>query len=247
MLFWKLVLTSKYHYIPTTKKAHNFLTARANIEDETVKFMSEVGVHKEGQGAWNQLYKCQRSATELRAKWLESIARYKAAVESNDDASKTLKTMIRNLYKSQMHHKLSYITKGAHSGLNYTKDPKAERYYSPKSYELYQYVNGVFKAHAANLETQVHFHKHHMLKVIPYIAFEVNVVQDNMGYKIRGALIQPIEWRRATNKVEIETILFQHNKRHLEKMATKSSPPSKGYLQQFTANFGVSPLADKLL
>ena len=182
MLFWKLVLTSKHHYIPTTKKAHN-LTARANIADETVKFMSEVGVHKEGQGVCNQLYKCQRSATKLRAKWLESIARYKAAVESNADASKTLKTMIRNLHKSQMHHKLLYITKGAHSGLNYTKDPKAEWYYSPKSYELYQYVNGVFKAHAANLETQVHFHKHHTLKVILGITPEVNIVQNNIGYE----------------------------------------------------------------
>ena len=118
--------------------------------------MSEVGVHKEGQGAWNQLYKCQRSATELRAKWLESIARYKASVESDVDAAKTLQTMIRNLHEKQMYHKLSYIMKGSCSGLDYTEVPIPEWYYSPKLDKLYHYFNSVFESHAANPESQMH-------------------------------------------------------------------------------------------
>ena len=79
------------HYIP--------LAAKVNIVNETIEFMSEPDVHKEVQGAWNKLQECQHSATKLRAKLLESVARYKAAVEGDTDATRTLKTMIKNLYE----------------------------------------------------------------------------------------------------------------------------------------------------
>ena len=92
--------------------------------------------------------------------------------------------MIMNLHEKQMHRKLSYITKGTHSGLDCIKAPTAEWYYSPKSDELYPYLSGVFESHAANTETQTHFHEYHTLKVIPGIAFEVNVIRDSMGHKI---------------------------------------------------------------
>ena len=68
-----------------------------------------------------------------------------------------------------------------------------------------------------------------------------------MVYKNQGALIRPIEWRRVTNKVEIETILLQRNKRYLQQMASGPSPPNKECFQKVTENFGVSLLADKLL
>ena len=50
---------------------------------------------------------------QTKAKWLESVARDKAAVEGDTDATKTLETMIKNLHEKPMHCKLSYITKGA--------------------------------------------------------------------------------------------------------------------------------------
>ena len=74
VLFLNLVLTSKLHYIPPMKEACD-LAARVNIADEAVAFMSEVNVHKEVQEAWNQLCQCQRNASDLRAQWLEIIAR----------------------------------------------------------------------------------------------------------------------------------------------------------------------------
>ena len=95
-------------------------------EQSTIEFMSETDVHEEVQEAWNKLRECQWSATELRVKWLESFARYKATVEGDTDAAKTIETMIKNLHEKQMHHKLSYITKGARSGLDYTKVPTAK-------------------------------------------------------------------------------------------------------------------------
>ena len=124
---------------------------------------------------------------------LESIARYKTSVEGDDNAAKTLKTMIRNLHEKQMHYKLSYITKGSRSGLDYTEVPTSEWHYLPKSDKLYHYSNWVFEFHAANPESQIHFHKHHNLKVIPDTALEVNVIRDNTGYKTKGALIWPIK------------------------------------------------------
>ena len=76
----------------TTTKAHE-LAAKADIVNKTIELMSEPDVHKEDQGAWNKLQECQRSTTEPRAKWLESVTRYKAKVEGDTDAAKTLETM----------------------------------------------------------------------------------------------------------------------------------------------------------
>ena len=92
-----------------------------------------------------------------------------------------------------MHHNFLYITKGARSGLNYTEVPTLEWYYSPKFNELYHYTSGVFESHAANPESQTHFHNHHTLKVIPDITCEVYVIHDCIGYNTQGALIRPIE------------------------------------------------------
>ena len=157
------------------EKAHD-LVARVNIVDETVTFISEVNIHIEVQDACNQLHNCQWSTSKLRAQWLESNTRYTASIEGDVNISKTLTTIIRNLHKKQMHCKLSYITKGAHSGLDYTEVPTWEWYYSPKSDGLYHYSNGVFESHGANPESQIHFHKDHTLKDIPDTAFEVNII-----------------------------------------------------------------------
>ena len=89
LLFLNLVLTSKIHYIPPMKEACD-LAARVNIADEAVAFMSEVNVHKEVQEAWNQLRQYPRNASNLRAQWLENIARYKASVKGDADAAKIL-------------------------------------------------------------------------------------------------------------------------------------------------------------
>ena len=77
--------------------------------------------------------------------------------------------------------------------------------------------------------------------------FEVNVIRDNTGYKTRGALIQPTKWRRVTDGAEVEAIILQQNKRHLQQMASESSPLSMNYFQKVTKNFGASPLSNKLL
>ena len=88
---------------------------------------------------------------------------------------------------------------------------------------------------------------HHTLKVVPNTAFEVNVVCDNTDYKTRGALIQPIEWRRVTNKAEVKVIMLQWNKQNLQQTTSEYSPPSMNYLQKVTEKFRASLLADKLL
>ena len=81
------------------------------------------------QQAWANLKEHQKHATELRTKWLEGVARQKAAIDGDTDAQKTLQNMIRRLHDSQMHRKLTYITKGAHSGLDYIKKPTSDWYY----------------------------------------------------------------------------------------------------------------------
>ena len=246
VLFWRSVLSSKRHMMPITGKATR-LGERNDIPLDKANDMTLGQTHKAVQAAWSSLRECQQQAGELRAKWLENSAKYKADVEGDLDAGKVLQTMVRNLRERSMHKKLTRIAKGARSGLDFIEVPTGEWYYSPSNDELYHYDKGVFEAHAADPSTQSHFLLHHSLKVIPDDAWEANVVEEVEGYRVEGVLIRRIEWQRVSDKEEIETLLMQRNKRHLQQMAKEESPPSQQYFDDLLDNFGASPLADKVL
>lgn len=123
--------------------------------------MSEHDVALQLQRAHHQLKQCHNNATKLRIQWLESVARYKAGVEGDEEARKNLAQMVRRLHEKQLHRKCNLIIRGPQSSADYVEIPTADWYYWPSADELYHYDNGVFEAHPANQDMQIHFHPHH--------------------------------------------------------------------------------------
>ena len=205
-------------------------------------------VNDELRGAWKNLKENQKESVELRSRWLESIARVKAAAEGSDDPAKTLKILIRSLHKKRMHQKLTRITKGAHQSLDYIEVPTSNWYYAPSSNELYHYDKGVWEAHPAKGSSTKRFHQHHSLKVVPDDSIEVTVTNSGRkGFRISGGGAKPITWRRITERGEIENFLLRRNKRHLQQVAMEESPPSLAYFQDLLSEYGTSDLSTRLL
>ena len=115
-------------------------------------------------------------------------------------------------------------------------------------HELYHYSTGVFECHRADRASK-QFTRQHTLKVIPDDAVEA--VVDNSNDKgprlIKRNLLKNIKWQRITDKKEIERLLLQRNKRHLQQMTKEGSPPSRAYFQDVLNNYGNTETAEKIL
>ncbi|KAL7525783.1 LOW QUALITY PROTEIN: hypothetical protein ACHAWF_001502 [Thalassiosira exigua] len=88
---------------------------------------------------------------------------------------------------------------------------------------------------------------HHVLKVITDYSKEVTIAEDPEGYRIDGRLGANISWRKISDKEEMEKHLKRRNKRHLQHMEYKESPPSRSYFDDILSEYGTYDAADNLL
>ncbi|KAL7546462.1 hypothetical protein ACHAWF_009794, partial [Thalassiosira exigua] len=245
---WRSILTSARHAIPITERARSIAEKQGvDLEFHERSGTSIKTLQRCVQDSWEHLKECQREAQNLRSVWMSSLARYKASEDDDEEAARILRTIARNLRDRKMHQTLTHWIKGAHAGLEFIEIPTAEWYYSESMDELYHYDKGVFEAHAPDCETQCHFFRHHVLKVIPDDAREVEVCYEPEGIRRVGTLGRNISWKRLTEKSEMEAHLLRRNKRHLQQVAMESTPPSQGYFESILSEFGTSNAADDLL
>ena len=87
--YWKAALTSKRNYLPPTEHMDK-LRQEAFIDHAPFDDLLEHEIQIQLQRAHQQLKTCQINASELRIKWLESVARYKAGIEGDEEARKNL-------------------------------------------------------------------------------------------------------------------------------------------------------------
>mgnify|MGYP003325952949 CR=1 FL=1 len=60
-------------------------------------------------------------------------------------------------------------------------------------------------------------------------------------------MLKPLEWKRVTEKCEIEDHLLRRNKRHLQQTALEECPPTQCYFSDILERFGTGPKAVELL
>ena len=107
----------------------------------------------------------KKNSGEARQKWMESVARTKIASAQNGDEEKALITLVNNARVKQMHNKLTLITKGPRSGLDYIQVPTKVWYYFPKTHELFRHTLGVFECYRPTTLDSHDYPKAHTLKV----------------------------------------------------------------------------------
>ena len=236
-----------------TDRAYD-LAERANIPIEFAEYASRSQAHTALNSAWKTLKQCQKEAVELRSKWLEGVARVKASDKNDKNAAQVLKTMIKNLHDKRMHAKLTRITnKGQRHGLDFIEIPTGEWYYSVEKNELYHFTKGVFETHQAHPRQPRQFIHHHTLKVINDDAMQVTMHPWTnrgcpKGYRMKNGLpIGPIEWKKISDKEEMEKLLMERNKRHLQQMAMENTPPSTKNTKEAIKFDGTDEKGDRIL
>ena len=107
-----------------------------------------------------------------------------ALADGDMDAQKVLKTMLRKMHTQAMDAKLNRITNGGRVGLDYIEVPKGEWFMSQQSGELFHYHSGVFASYSLKKDKQDKYSAHHVIKIIPDDAVQVEVETLDDGYRV---------------------------------------------------------------
>ncbi|KAL7531040.1 hypothetical protein ACHAWF_003607, partial [Thalassiosira exigua] len=122
--------------------------------------------------------------------------------------------------------------------LDYIEVPNAKWYYSRKDDQLYEFVDGIFRAHLKIRQWQ--FSNDSIIKVLPDDAKVVQAI--NQHDHILCLLHDPDkipDWQQATKTDQMEGWLYQ--------VWQDESPPTSDELQSLIGEFGTSPKVEDLL
>jgi hypothetical protein len=244
VLFWRMILQCKRNKFPLSDRVYT-IASRLNIPHDKFVTLTIPKIHSKISKARQIQRQTQDHAKELRIQWLAGAARTKAA-EDNDKAEREIQNMIKQMHIVSMHQKLTRITKGSRGGLDYIEVPTGEWYYSTEHNELYHFDHGLFECHVAKKEENS-FHSHSSLKVPPSKLVEVTVEKEDDGIAIVGTYIGPIQWRKVVDSEEMESILLERNKKHLQQVAMEEAPPTQPEFRTLFDDYGCGPNSDRVL
>ena len=153
----------------------------------------------------------------------------------------------------EINRKLTAITKGKHQSLDWIEMPTGTWYYSHEKKELYKYDKGVFESYAALSPSPTlipdhptKFYHHHHLKVPHKDIVQAQVV-DKEDHFLLTAVYRPTNiWKKVTNAKEIESIIIQRNKRHLQQAEVEEGRAHTPLMQAIRRNHGTDLLQEIL-
>ena len=157
--------------------------------------------------------------------------------------------MIKDAHERAINRKLTIATKGAHRPLDTIQIPIHKWFYSEQQNELYQYERGNFKAYPPTTEGTAHtFKTHHTLKVLPPDAILVNTERNTKSIQITGVIPNPTQtWRDVTTPSEMERLLLERNKRHLQQTIIEGGTSNTYPMPLFRREMGINKYTDDLL
>ena len=215
--------------------------------------MSKTSIRKRVYEAKCELRQTQHAASSLRQEWLEANARNVARAAGEIDWQKKMRDMIQQEKERELNRKLTAIVKGPHQSLDWIEVPIAEWFYSHEKKEIYRYDKGVFECYSAWSPSvslvPTHpwqFYKHHRLKV-PHSDIVEAQVEHTDDFIVLTAVHRPCNlWRTVSDAKEIEGIILERNKRHLQQASIEVGRTHDPLIQKVMAGQGTDLLQDVL-
>ena len=242
--FWKSVHSAKCLRQPipnaTVRKAE-----KLEIPMQPLIQMSTRQARTQVREAVQELREVQYDASTKRQEWLEVNAQIIARAAGEPDWKKHMELMLRQEKDREINRKLTAIVKGPHQSLNWIEVPIGEWFFSREKGEIYRYDKGVFESYSAwspqpgLIPTSPwKFYSHHHLKV-PHDDIVHAQVSEQDGFLILEAVYKPATiWRTVTDVKEIETLLLERNKRHLQQASIEAGRVHDPLMQSLMSDHG---------
>ncbi len=137
--------------------------------------------------------------------------------------------------------------------LDRIKVPLYKWHYSPKTKELYRYDQGVFEAYEP-LTPQIglqptdptRFYLRLHLKVLPEDALRAKVHRQSDHFELMRIYKMSTLWREVTSTEEIETIILQRNRRHLQQASIEDGRVHDPIMQELIEGYGVNDMVEQM-
>ncbi|KAL7551610.1 hypothetical protein ACHAWF_018082 [Thalassiosira exigua] len=244
---FKQFLDSKERRCPPSDALYS-KAEQMGMDIEHLATMSIKELRREVRRQRMELWEVQKQAESKRHQWLEEVAKDRARAEGDPDWERKLKDMARVAKDSAMHRKVTAITKGRRGVLDRVQVPTHDWYYSPQWNEILHYDRGSFEAYPSAGDGT--FFRHHTLKVIPKDAECIEVTIDGATdrWKITRRVPPPnVLWRDVTSQAEMENLILERNKRHLQQMAIEDGPSESEPLLSMRDNYGFNKMTKDIL
>lgn len=249
--FWKSILSSRRRRCPPPPRCHE-MAAQFEIEMPSVQVMPKREIRKQLRVAVESLRGIQYAASEHRQQGFEENARDIAKAAGELDWKKHMEKMLSEERQREVNRKLTSMVKGSHQGLTMVEVPiGGEWFYSQSNKEIYHYHRGVFECYAAWSPTPSlipthpwRFYSHHHLKV-PHDDIVHAQVSLQGEFYILEAIFRPDQiWRNVTEPSEIEQLLLERNRRHLQQAVVEEGRTQNPLIQAMMGGHGTDLLND---
>jgi len=248
LLIHKHILDCKHRNSPLTPSIQRRATV-LGVNPQSILNQPAQHIRREVTKLRRELWTTQKECKETRIEWLNKIAQDRARAENIPNWETKIKQMIKDAHERAINRKLTIATKGAHRPLDSIQIPVHNWFYSEQQNELYQYEQGNFKAYPPTIEGTAHMFKtHHTLKVLPPDAILVQVKQHTNQTQIIGVTPNPTQtWRDITTPTEMERLLLERNKRHLQQTIIEGGTCNTYPMPLFRQKMGINDQTDDLL
>eukprot|EP01082_Thalassiosira_pseudonana_P000262 g12.t1 g12 contig1:28787-30398(-) len=144
--FWRIVTSSKRRHSKVAPAALR-LAETLQIPTDNLDDLRLAVCHRNLHEAAKRLRQVQRNDAEERLKWLEDLAQEAMRDDPTSDWQQILKRLVTATKTKALHRKLSAVLKPERAGMDHIEVPQEGWYYSPSVDELYEFDNGIFRAH----------------------------------------------------------------------------------------------------
>eukprot|EP01082_Thalassiosira_pseudonana_P014896 g13554.t1 g13554 contig8:946492-947667(+) len=213
---------------------------------EKIDDLGIAACHSNLHAAVRRLRQVQRDDVAERLQWLESLAQEAAVDRPGEDWKLILRRLVTATKSKALHRKLTAILTPERTNLDHVDVPLEQWYYSPSQDEVYEFDNGIFRAHTRIAEDL--FATHAVSKILPADATVVETAVGNEGVRmLTPSLSSAPRWKKITKASEMEDWLLRRNKRHLQQMYLEESPPTHQSFTTITGHHGTSETVDAIL
>jgi hypothetical protein len=214
-----------------------------------VRLLSRPQLRKKVRESVERLRKVQYEASEHRQQWLERNSQDIARAAGEPDWKLHMEKMLSQEKTREVNRKLTALVKGAHQGLNLIEVPVGEWFYSRSNREIYRYDHGVFECYSPWSPTPslipTHpwkFYSHHHLKVPHEDIVHAEVYREGDFYMLHAVSLPTQIWRSVTDPEEMETLLLQRNRRHLQQAIVEEGHTHDPIIQRMMSGHGTDLL-----
>ena len=248
LLLHKHILDCKHRNCPVTPSIQR-RAELLNVDPHAVLAHETQQIRRMVTTQQQELWTAQKGCKESRIEWLNKIAQDRARAENNPNWETKIKQMIKDTHDRAINRKLTIATKGSHRPLDSIQITTREWFYSEQQNELYQYEKGSFKAYQPTSEGSAHtFKTHHTLKILPPDVILVTTRHYNDHIQITGVLANPVHtWRDIMKPSEMERLLLERNRRHLQQTTIEGGASNTYPMPQFRQTMGMNTHTHDLL